>query len=365
MVVGNVVTCAGAGFAGSIQMGSPTNANASDANVSGTVKTNAGSIQPGQGQEVDVAITGAGVAIDAVIVKGGPAYNVYANAGVLPPALGPDQHYISPLNGGGNVPTISHWFVCYHLTTPPAAGSLTVDKIVTAPNGEPATPLPTSYSALVNCNDGIPAHTNVTETFPGGGGQGTPVLTGIPGGTVCTVVEQNTGSFPAGTTVSYTPAGANTPGITVLGSAAAQVSITNDFSGVAVLKGSVQLVKVLKPNPSNIPIPATFTTEIACDDGTDTNVTLPGGGGPGTPVVTPAIGSLCVLQESTEVLPPGWVVTYSVNGGAATTTLPKFPVPSSATVTVSIINDPSQVSAEVVTQPTAAPPVAVQPSFTG
>jgi hypothetical protein len=148
MVVGNVVTCAGAGFAGSIQMGSPTNANASDANVSGTVKTNAGAIKPGQGQEVNVAITGAGVVVDAVIVKGGPAYNVYSNASVLPPALNPDQHYISPLNGGGNVPTISHWFVCYHLTTPPAAGSLTVTKIVIAPNGQPTTLLPTSYTAL-------------------------------------------------------------------------------------------------------------------------------------------------------------------------------------------------------------------------
>jgi hypothetical protein len=198
---------------------------------------------------------------------------------------------------------------------------------------------------------------------------GTPVLTGIANGSVCTVVEQNTGSLPAGAVVSYTPAGADTTGITISGSAAAEVSITNDFSNVSVLKGSVQLVKVLKPNPSNIPIPATFTTEVACDDGTDTNVTLPGGGGNGTPIVTPAVGSLCVLQESTEVLPPGWVVTYSVDGGPPTTTLPIFPVPSTTTVTVSIINDPSQVAAEVVTRPGAVAggnsAVGVQPSFTG
>jgi hypothetical protein len=364
MVVGNVVTCAGAGFGGSTQMGSPTNASASDANVAGTVKTNAGSVQQGKGQEVDVAITGAGVVVDAVIVKGGPAYNVYSNAAVLPPALAPDQHYISPLNGGSNVPTISHWFVCYHLSTPPPVGSLTVTKIVIAPNGEPATPLPTSYSSIVNCNDGIPAHTNATVTFPGGGGEGTPVLTGITNGSVCTVVEQNTGAFPSGTSVSYSPAGADSTGVTISGSAAAQVAITNDFSAVAVQKGTVQLVKVLAPNPGNIPIPATFTTEVACDDGTDTTVTLPGGGGPGSPAVTPAIGSLCVLQESTEVLPPGWVVTYSVDGGPASLTLPKFPIPSSTPVTVTILNDPSQVAAEVVTQP-AAQPVAVQPSFTG
>jgi hypothetical protein len=366
MVAGNVTTCTAAGFPGSIGMGSLTNTSASDANISGTVKTNAGSTQPGQGQEVNVAIIGAGVVIDAVIVKGGPAFNVYSNPSVLPPALGPDQHYISPLNGGGNVPTISHWGVCYHLTTPPPVGSLTVTKVVIRPPfGQSATPLPTSLSALVNCTDGIPAHMNATVTMPLGGGVGTPTLTGITDGAVCTVVEQNTATFPAETIVSYTPAGANTTGITVTGGTAAAVSITNDVSGIALLKGSVQLVKVLKPNPSNIPIPADFTAEVVCDDGTDTNVTLPGSGGTGTPTVTPLVGSLCVLQESTEVLPPGWVVTYSVNGGPATTTLPKFSIGDTATITVSIINDPSQVSAEVVTRPEAAPPVTVQPSFAG
>ena len=39
---GNVVLCAGAGFAGTIQMGSPQNHNASDANVSGVVAPTAG-----------------------------------------------------------------------------------------------------------------------------------------------------------------------------------------------------------------------------------------------------------------------------------------------------------------------------------
>ncbi len=34
----------------------------------------------------------------------------------------PTQHYISPLNPGGNVPAISHWFVCYHLDERPTDG---------------------------------------------------------------------------------------------------------------------------------------------------------------------------------------------------------------------------------------------------
>src|SRR5690348_9478024 len=105
MVVGNVTTCAGAGFDGDIQVGSSSNTNASDANVSGVVKTNAGSTQPGVGEEVDISLLTGTVVVDAVVVKGGPAYNVYSNSAVLPPALAPDQHYISPLNPGGNVPT--------------------------------------------------------------------------------------------------------------------------------------------------------------------------------------------------------------------------------------------------------------------
>lgn len=113
---GNVTTCSAIGFGTDTMVGSSSNSNASDANVSGTVKTNAGSIQPGKGQEVDVAITGtSNVVIDAVVVKGGNGYNTYTNPTYLPPTLPPDQHYIPTLNNGGNVPTISHWFVCYHI----------------------------------------------------------------------------------------------------------------------------------------------------------------------------------------------------------------------------------------------------------
>ena len=132
---GNVVTCAGAGFPGTIQMGSPQNHDASDANVSGVVAPNSGTIQPGQGEEVNVTLVNLLVVVDAAVVKGGNGYNVYSNPSFLPPTLGPPQHYISPFNGGGNVPTISHWFVCYHLTTPPPTGSIAVRKTVIAPDG--------------------------------------------------------------------------------------------------------------------------------------------------------------------------------------------------------------------------------------
>ena len=113
---GNVTTCSAVGLGTDTMVGSSSNTNASDAKVSGTVKTNAGSVQPGKGQELDVAITGtSNVVIDAVVVQDGNGYNTYTNPTYLPPTLPPDQHYIPTFNNGGNIPTISHWFVCYHI----------------------------------------------------------------------------------------------------------------------------------------------------------------------------------------------------------------------------------------------------------
>jgi hypothetical protein len=242
MVSGNVTTCAGAGFDGDIQVGSSSNSNASDANVQGVVKPNAGTTQPGTGEEVDITLLNPSAVIDAVIVKGGPAYNVYSNSSVLPPALGPDQHYISPLNPGGNVPTISHWFVCYSVEQPDQ-GALQVTKVVAAPDGTPLTPLPTSYTATVTCTppplDEIQAAAPLvsTVTFGAGGGIGTavPPLENLDVGTVCVVVENGTDAFDPATKVIYTPEGANTEGVVIPDSdVGVTVQIENDFSGVPV-----------------------------------------------------------------------------------------------------------------------------------
>ena len=55
-----------------------------------------------------VAGTTPTTSILAVIVKGGPAYNVYRYTGQTS-----DAGLTSPVNGGGNIPTISHYVVCY------------------------------------------------------------------------------------------------------------------------------------------------------------------------------------------------------------------------------------------------------------
>jgi hypothetical protein len=55
-----------------------------------------------------------GVTVSGIVVKGGNAYNLYkpAESGGRLPDETPWENLRSPLNRGGNIPTISHWFVC-------------------------------------------------------------------------------------------------------------------------------------------------------------------------------------------------------------------------------------------------------------
>jgi Domain of unknown function (DUF5979) len=353
---GNAVLCSAVGFPASDRLGAPRNNAASDGNVSGTPAPNSGSIQPGQGEEVNITVLNPDVVVDAVVVKGGNGYNVYSpDPAFLPPTLPPPQHYIAPLNGGGMVPALSHWFVCYHLTTPPPAGSLTVRKVLIPPPAPPATPLPTTFSAIVNCNDGNPAHQNVVVNFSVGGGRAaTPTLTGIPPGTICTVVEQNTGDFPPGAVVTFDPAGVDSTGVVMPADPGVIVTITNDFSGLTPQSGNLLLVKAVLPAPPGLTLPDSYTARVLCDDGTDTNVTLPGAGGNGAPLVSVAAGSLCAVGEDLDPLPAGWVVSYSVDGGAPSPSPPVFLVRPGATITITITNDPSAV-AVVTAVPTSTP----------
>ena len=159
----------------------------------------------------------------------------------------------------------------------------------------------------MNCNDGNPAHQDVTVNLPGGGGVGVPALTGIPVGTVCTVVEQDTGSFPPGTLVTYDPAGADTTGVTIGSTTGSEVTITNEFSNVPRRPARSQIEKTLVPPASGITIPDDFFVVVLCDDGTQATVIVPGGGGPGSPTVTATAGALCSLEEfGSASFPAGW-----------------------------------------------------------
>jgi hypothetical protein len=332
--------------------------SASDANVAGAPKVNAGGTQAGVGEEVNVNLTGANVVIDAVVVKGGPAYNVYSSPASLPPTLAADQHYISPLNPGGRVPALSHWFICYHSTTPPPAGSLTIDISVDDPDGIPAVPLPSSYTVVVNCNDGIPAHHNDIVTIGAGGGETAgATITGIPSGTICTVVEQTTASLPAGATEGDIPAAAATTGIVIPAGAGVVVDVVDNLAADQLETGSVQLVKVLVPGaPPGLTLPSSYAAHASCDDGTEADVTLPGAGGNGSPIVTVPVLTDCLITEDANGFPPGWIVSYSVAGGTPSPTPPIITVASTGVTDVAVTNDPTAAAAPTsTTAPSVAP----------
>jgi hypothetical protein len=234
---GNATTCEDVGFPDSTQVGADGNGSADDDNVSGEVSENAGSIQPGTGEELNVSIASDAVVIDAVVVKGGNGYNVYSDPSVLPPALDPPQHYISPLNGGGNVPAISHWFVCYH-----TVAALEVTKTVLPPIDETAV-VPTSFDVLVSCDDSGDHNVTVAEGSPA-------LITDLTDGETCVVTETSLLPVGAGAPV-YDPATANTDGVEVSTGDVVTVGIQNDFT-------NVQGEQVVRP-PAPIAASPTFT----------------------------------------------------------------------------------------------------------
>src|SRR5205823_9518789 len=130
---------------------------------------------------------------------------------------------------------------------------------------------------------------------------------------VGTVVEQNTVSFPPGSSVSCTPQGTDTTGVTIVTDARATVTITNDFSGLVPQSANVRGVKAVLPAPPGVALSPSYTARVLCD-GTDTTVTLPGSGGDGSPVATVAAGALCAVGEDNASFPAGWALTYSVAG---------------------------------------------------
>ena len=257
---GNVVSCSQIGLPGS----TTSFANGS-ASISGAVT---GSVQahPGGGQEANITGVAAGVVIDAVVIKAGAAYNVYeplppqsgteAASHVFPDYPGP---YIAPLNGGGNIPNISHWFVCYHggdvppPPPPPGPGSLLVSKIV---NNAGGAVLPTSYVVHITCDDG----TEADRTLPSLGGDAIEgPVTDILANSLCNVTE--TSALPEGTGVVYTPAeaGPGGDGVMIVSGQEITVTVTNTFIGVlpevVVRPPEVQVAQAAQA----VAVPAAFT----------------------------------------------------------------------------------------------------------
>jgi hypothetical protein len=233
---GNVVNCGQIGLPDDTLAFANGTGSIDDGNVSGVVVN---------GTTVNVDDPAPGVVIHAVVVKGGPAYNVYStNSGTppgnhVPPAEDLPTEYISPLNGGGNVPTVSHWFICYGgEVPPPETGSLAVTKVVIpVPAGQtPVETIPTSFAIHVECSDGTTADL-VLPVDEEGVPNFTGVVSDIEDGATCTVEE--TTPMPTGGVTTYSPINVTTDGVEVIGGEQTAVTVTNDFSGVSVEPANV------------------------------------------------------------------------------------------------------------------------------
>lgn len=240
---GNVTNCGsgknGAGVGGTLAFANGTD-SIDDGNVSGEVV---------DGTTVNVFPPAPGVTILAVIVKGGPGYNVYSTSSGTGPG-DPSNHvpptepqlteYVSPLVGSGNIPTVSHWFICYNSETPPDVGALEVTKEVTAAPGNALLAPPTSFEINVTCGE------DIDETFSLAATE-VHTVTDIPDGSSCVVTELGTGGFPVGSTVTIgsitvaSPLPTDVAGdpVDVDGGDLVQVTVTNDFSGIEVQAGNV------------------------------------------------------------------------------------------------------------------------------
>ena len=157
---GNVTTCAQVNFAGSTWYeGTVTSSVGGTAWFAATVTQN---------KFVTISAVATGVTFQAVVVKGGNGYNVYN-----PPVL----NMQSPLNGGDNIPDLSHWFACY-----------TYDPPVTTVAPTTTTIAPTTTTIAVTTtteqDSGPPTTVVVTTTTDPAGDDGQRSLAPLPTTTV-------------------------------------------------------------------------------------------------------------------------------------------------------------------------------------
>lgn len=128
-VEGNVTTCEEAGLTGEVLFGSSPDYPSNPAAGSGTVS--------GDGTTLDVTIN-EGFTASGIVVKGGPDTNVYDGPFVGPTTVEGMQ---SPPVGQGNIPEISHWFVCGTETTPSPSPTVSPSPTMSP---APTSPAPTA-----------------------------------------------------------------------------------------------------------------------------------------------------------------------------------------------------------------------------
>lgn len=116
---GNASDCAGAGLAGEA-LAEWSDEGKDTANV-----TFEGG-EPERDQYLTILDVADGFTVSGIVIKGGDGYNVYVPGARGLPSDPPWRDLNAPLVGNGNVPQISHWFVCA-TKTPPTTTTTTTD----------------------------------------------------------------------------------------------------------------------------------------------------------------------------------------------------------------------------------------------
>lgn len=161
--VGNVTTCADAGLDG-VQLKGDTDFDYALSD-----------------QQKHLAITSVteGVTVTGIVVKGGPDANIYVPGERGLPEQPVWKKLRSPLNGGGQIPTISHWFVCGEVTPP----TTTEPTTTTTEPSEPTIstpPQPTTTTVPAASTTGESSTTPVTTTSSEAGGAVATTTTEAP-----------------------------------------------------------------------------------------------------------------------------------------------------------------------------------------
>lgn len=199
-------------------------------------------------------------------------------------------------------------------------GSLKVTKAVTGPNAPAAG---TTFPVTVNCGSG-PVNFDLADG-------GSHTITGLAGGTQCTVTETDSHGGVVSYVVDAGASGSSAPTVTIHDNTETDVAITNDFPAVAAAPGSMQLTKTLSGAPPAGIGPFSFSLNCG---GAVTPISIT----PGTPVTVPAAAGSCTLTE-TDAL-GATSTTFNVNGaGAVAGSSATFTVASNATTPVVVDNN--------------------------
>ncbi len=132
---------------------------------------------PNQDEYLTITDVPDGIVVTAIVVKGGPRYNVYVPGERGLPETVPWEDLRSPLNNGGNIPAISHWFACGEEAPSEAP---TTQPETTEPNpGQPEPSEPGSEEPSTSEPTDVPSSTAVSEptTSNPAGGSSAPETT--------------------------------------------------------------------------------------------------------------------------------------------------------------------------------------------